>query len=84
MQRWTGGASAFVLAVSLLAPLAHAGDEELLAGMRARMRAWALRHSWDRIAETWLHRLGWRPSGPGDSTSGDVPRRRRASRADDR
>ena len=27
MQRWTGGASAFVLAVSLLAPLAHAGDE---------------------------------------------------------
>ena len=68
----------------LIEALAHAGDEELLAGMRARMRAWALRHSWDRIAETWLHRLGWRPSGPGDSTSGDVPRRRRASRADDR
>lgn len=42
----------------LIEALSQAGDEEHLSAMRQRMRRWGLDHSWDRIADDWLARLG--------------------------
>ena len=42
----------------LIEALSRARDEELLSATRQRMRRWALDHSWDRIVDDWLARLG--------------------------